>query len=375
MTQNEEAIDVIRKANQVLEETVKIKDMEINSLEEVVKQDKEDAAKYKKEAEGELKQKNDMIRSLEEMLGVWDNARPQEINEQEAESEVDIQNEWVSTEARLHNTPIVKCTKCNFKTNDSIKMLGHLTKHKGYKCSKCEKSEKTQGDLNYHMQIKHRPDLHTCNKCQKQFQAKNALKQHMNSQHPNNPPVGHPNWASERNNAQSLDYCCNQCGSMFEDVRQLNEHKRTNHEGQSFNGFKIVKQSCHFYRQGRCDRNPCRFAHDEQQLKRQQQHQQQQQQQQVQQQQQQQQQIPACTRGQNCRFLEWGTCNYFHPGVGVQQPRKQQNSQQQKPRMQQQQNQQQQLPKMCHFQDRCWNANCGFFHQDFTLTTEFQENY
>ena len=107
MTQNEEAIDVIRKANQVLEETVKIKDMEINSLEEVVKQDKEDAAKYKKEAEGELKQKNDMIRSLEEMLGVWDNARPQEINEQEAESEVDIQNEWVSTEARLHNTPIV----------------------------------------------------------------------------------------------------------------------------------------------------------------------------------------------------------------------------------------------------------------------------
>ena len=139
MIKTEVAIDETRKANQVLEDTVKIKNMEINALEDVVKQDKEDFYKYKKEAEDELKQKNDMIRSLEEMLGVWDNGRSQETNQQEAESEAVIQNEWISEEARRHNTPNINCKKCNFKTNDSIKMLGHMTKHNGYKCSKCEK--------------------------------------------------------------------------------------------------------------------------------------------------------------------------------------------------------------------------------------------
>ena len=56
MIKTEVAIDETRKANQVLEDTVKIKNMEINALEDVVKQDKEDFYKYKKEAEDELKQ-------------------------------------------------------------------------------------------------------------------------------------------------------------------------------------------------------------------------------------------------------------------------------------------------------------------------------
>jgi hypothetical protein len=32
-------------------------------------------------------------------------------------------------------------------------------------------------------------------------------------------------------------------------------------------------------------------------------------------------------------------------------------------------------PKMCHFQQRCWNQACQFTHKDFTMLTEFQENY
>ena len=363
LTKTEEAIHETSEANQVLKETVKIKDMEVNTLEEVVKQDKETFVKYKKEAEDVLKQKNDMIRSLEEMLGVWDNDRPQETNEEEAEVEGSIQNEWISTEARLHNTKIVKCKKCNFKTNDSIKMLGHMTKHQGYQCTKCKKSEKTQGDLNNHMQTVHRPDLHTCTKCQKQFHEKNSLKQHMNSHHPNNPPVGHSQWANKRNQGQGLDYCCNQCGNGFEELKQLNEHRKEEHEGQSFTGFKTIKGPCHFYLEGRCNRNPCKFSHDQQQPKNHQQRQQQRPQQQ-QKQQQQQQQISVCNRGQNCRFLAWGTCNYFHPGVGVQQPRKS-NLQNYK-----------NLPnKKCHFQENCWNTDYAFEHEDFSMRKEFQENY
>ena len=168
-----------------------------------------------------------MIRSLEEQLGVWDEDTSQEPNEDETA----IQSEWITEEVRAHNTPIVKCSKCNWKTNDCVKMLGHMTQHNGYQCDKCTKSLKTQGELNNHIQSDHRPDLHKFDKCQKQFQAKNALKQHMNSQHPNNPPVGHPQWAKDRNIAQGMDYCCNQCGDGFEELKQLKEHRRTMHDG------------------------------------------------------------------------------------------------------------------------------------------------
>ena len=273
-----------------------------------------------------------------------------------------MQNSWISEETRRHNALTVKCKKCNWKTNDSVKMLGHMTSHEGYKCNKCDKTERTQADLNHHIQTEHRPDLHTCNACKKQFQAQNALKQHMNSQHPANPPVGHAQWADDRNKVQDLDYCCNQCGNCFAEQKQLREHKKKDHMGQTFQGFTTVKAQCHFYLQGRCNRNPCKFSHNQQQ----QQHINQQHQQHIQPQQQnhQQQQSPACSRGQKCCFLAWGTCNFFHPGVGVQQPRKMSP-----------QNNMNRPNKKCHFQENCWNTDCAFDHEDFSLRKEFLENY
>ena len=347
-----------RESNQVLDETVKIREMELNAMEEIVKKLRDEIARQQKEAEDKLEEKNAMIRSLEEELGVG--VDDKEDHQTDNEGPSNMQNEWISEETRRHNAPIVKCKKCNFKTNDSVKMLGHMTKHEGYQCNKCDKTERTQGDLNHHIQTEHRPDLYTCTKCNKQFQAKNALKQHMNSQHPANPPVGHAQWADKRNQVQELDYCCNQCGNCFAELKQLREHKKNDHKGQTFQEFTAVKAQCHFYLQGRCNRNPCRFSHNQQQ----QQQQKQQQQKQQQQQQQQQQQTPACSRGQQCRFLAWGTCNFFHPGVGVQQPRQQK---QQRP---------QNLPKKkCHFQENCWNTNCAFEHEDFGMSTDIQENY
>ena len=165
----------------------------------------------------------------------------------------------------------------------------------------------------------------------------------MNTQHQANPPVGHSQWAEERNQGQIMDYCCNRCGSCFEELKQLNEHKKTYHMGQTFNGFKTVRGQCHFYLEGRCNKNPCKFSHGQQQ-----------QQQPEQQQEQQQQRSPACTRGQNCRFLAWGICNFFHPGVGVQQPKVQiQNQNMHK--------------KKCHFQLNCWNPDCAFEHEDLAI--------
>ena len=40
-----------------------------------------------------------------------------------------------------------------------------------------------------------------------------------------------------------------------------------------------------------------------------------------------------------------------------------------------QQNSHQQVKRLCHFQENCWNKNCGFLHKDFRLATQFLENY
>ena len=239
-------------------------------------------------------------------------------------------------------------------------LLGHMTKHDGYVCNKCKKSVKSQGELNDHIQVEHTTELLNCTKCNKQFAAKNALSQHMNSQHPKNPPVGHSQWAQQKNN--SHDYSCTQCNSGFENLHELKEHKRTKHNDQNRNGLVMLDIPCRFFKQGRCNKQLCRFSHKQQNNK---------------------DWVPECTRGQQCQFFAWGSCNFFHKGVEVQQKKKQQNMQQQ----QQQQNRQQQTmqqqnrqhegeeKKRCHFQDRCWNQNCKFMHEDFSLGKRFQENY
>ena len=59
-----------------------------------------------------------MIRSLEEELGVWDTAKDD--SQTDKEGRANVQNEWISEETRRHNAPIIKCKKCNWKTNDSV---------------------------------------------------------------------------------------------------------------------------------------------------------------------------------------------------------------------------------------------------------------
>ena len=314
------------------------------------------------------------IKTLEEQVGTD--------NDDDTEEEFDglivadeLEAEWISLEAQRQNIPPVKCKHCNFSTKSATKMVGHMTRHKKSKCDKCQKQFEDQAKLNMHIKQEHRPDLircnqcnkvfntkvdlsvhiqtdhkhekFTCNTCQKTFTANNALKQHMNSRHPTNSPVGHSQWANERNQANLSDYSCTMCNFVCETLQQLKNHKGQVHIGQSFEGFKTVTRRQHKQHSESTER---------------------------------------CTRGQECRFLAWGSCHFFHPGVGVQkrrtnlnrqQPIEQQNGEQQHNKQQhhvQNQNWQQQS-KMCHFQERCWNQNCQFQHMDFTMRQEFQENY
>ena len=231
-----------------------------------------------------------------------------------------------------------------------------MTRHNGYVCNKCKKSFKTQGDLNSHVQSEHRPDLVKCTKCSKMFKAKNELSQHMQSQHPKNPPVGHSKWAQQKNN--SSDYSCTQCNSGFENLSELRDHKKTMHNGQNSNGIVSSALPCRYHAQGRCNRQQCRFSHEIQQK---------------QQKQNKRDQVPECLRGQQCQFLAWGTCNFYHRGIGVQKPKTQQNRQQSS--QEEHQNSHKISQIKCHFQERCWNQNCRFSHVDFSMRTVFQENY
>ena len=93
-----------KKTNQALEECLKMKDTEIEAMEEIIselkKKAEDDAAKATEQARN--------IRAMEEELGVWDVNEEENENEEEAdkeeEAETELENEWVSVEARRHNT-------------------------------------------------------------------------------------------------------------------------------------------------------------------------------------------------------------------------------------------------------------------------------
>ena len=118
-----------------------MKDTEIEAMNEIItnlkKKAEDDASKAIEQAKN--------IRAMEEELGVWDEG-------EEEEEVTELNNEWISDEARRHNTSQSKCKKCEYKTKNPNMMVGHMTKHYDYECTKCKKRFKTQGDVNVHVQ-------------------------------------------------------------------------------------------------------------------------------------------------------------------------------------------------------------------------------
>ena len=238
-----------------------MRDLQITSLEEIL-------AKKKEEFEDEIKEKNSMIRHLEEDLGVWESIEPQLTATNELLDAREKESEMTSKEAEEGTISVAKCQECNFSTGNATKMKGHMVRHRKYRCDECEEVLKDQAHLTSHVQRLHKPDSNICNKCNKQFKSKNSLKQHMNAQHMEthqvvNPPIGHPQWANSRNETRSLqlDYTCNMCENAFETLKDIREHKSKHHQGQNFEGFEVVAKTCRFFQQGRCNRVRCSFAH------------------------------------------------------------------------------------------------------------------
>ena len=267
---NELNLQEALKQCQILEDAIKIRDMDIKAKAKRLAAMDENEKNINNVVEEQIIS----IKALREELGIPEEDDDLGDNDVQLDDGLtEEETELLTEETRRHNQPQKKCKKCNFSTNNQTIMKGHMTCHREYTCSQCNKNFDTEWNLKNHTNREHKRDLHSCTKCQKQFPSTNSLKQHMNAQHKTVPPVGHPQWALERNAAQTLDYTCNQCNDAFETLKEIREHKITKHKGESFTGFREITKLCHFFKQGRCDINPCRYSH--------QQHQHQQQQQQV----------------------------------------------------------------------------------------------
>ena len=331
----------------------------------------------------------------------------------ELSHDIQIENEtvneevqWLGNDAIRHNRIINKCDKCPYKTTDSNKLKTHREKHTTkFRCETCNEEFFTRQKLNEHIKSHHNKNdtqraaiLNTvsstkmkCRHCDKEFENSASLMQHTKSKHESSVtlPVGHPDRARQQNDAvfecpQCPAQCktrtdlnlhmithsrkgieCQECEEMFETKSDLNHHMRTNH-----NGFQRLRTLCRYFLQGRCTKgNQCKFEHSQrgsnQRQYNQSNHNNQHNQQYNQSQYNQTNFTPQCKRGQMCPFLAQGSCNFFHPGIGVQCPRNGKQSQNRT-----------HTTILCHFQERCQNQDsCKFAHEDFGMRREFLENY
>ena len=154
-----------------------------------------------------------------------------------------------------------------------------------------------------------------------------------------------------------LDYSCVQCGYSFHAQNELKEHTARKHGEYDNQGFQQQIKVCRHFLKNRCLRGQqCKFDHPMT-------------------------QNPhpnplMCKKGRGCAFLARGNCHFYHQGVGVQTSRNHVVNHQMVPQLNSTQNRQPQMSqKQCHFQERCWNDNCRFSHEDFSMNNSFLENY
>ena len=322
------------------------------------------------------------------------------------EMEHQNQIEWLSDEVRNHNIHQYKCEKCDWKTHNKKYLIGHMTRHKSQeeppqllKCDQCGFRTKNNTSLKEHQNSVHtdKGKKFKCNKCEKVFNAHNSLLQHAKTQHEDTDrlPVGHQSWTrqhehskflctecpkefskeadlNEHQNTHIFQIPCNHCEEMFETKQDQSHHIRTTHKNIQ-NKFTRVTRMCRYIQQGRCFKGySCLFSHEYSVNSAPQNvqanwHQ-------------------ACRRGPRCEFLARGICYYSHLGLRGQENRsKEFRGQEQEFRgpeqgfrdhwQEQHVMERQQKSKPCHFQERCWNAECEFSHQDFYKKTEYLENY
>ena len=248
-----------------------------------------------------------------------------EINEQPNDKTVTGQNDDIS---RRNTDQKQKCNSCDYQTSVPRHLQSHKLAHEGqYQCQRgCKKvAFKTVKLLDEHIKLQHSNidvNEYPCDMCDSEFTAQFQLRQHKTKKHANI-------------NVHTSSNCL-YCGQIFTYDEDLKNHLE-NCDG----GFSSVKsKECHYYNRGGCRRgDACRFTHIKQRDER---------------------IYPECRNGPRCRYMASGVCNFFHAGVGIQNPRHQEDPQQS--------SSEQEGRKFCRFLEDCSRVpNCPFLHseQDF----------
>ena len=203
------------------------------------------------------------------------------------------------------------CKECDWKTNVSAHLAGHMIKHrKGqYACQQCHVTTITKQELNDHVEQKHKSndkdEAYECDKCDKIFPSEHSLKQHKTSKHKstNSLPVGHPERAQieNRDELKTLGISCVQCGKRFSNGTEIDRHMEDHINEPRNNVFREPRETkvCRYYRNGFCNKGEtCKFSHkiNKEMVSR----------------------TPRCSWGEDCKFKMQNRCRFFHSGVGVQ---------------------------------------------------------
>ena len=221
-----------------------------------------------------------------------------------------------------------------------------MIKHKAgqYICGVCQSKYQTKQTLNEHESECHKKQTEksTCTVCGQTFANEHSLKQHNTSKHKTSTtlPVGHPDRAKDKNKSKdsyenkSADIACIQCGQRFSTGKEIDEHMQKHKEEETNGKFEEYKESriCRYHKRGVCNKGRlCKFVHNNQERHF----------------------APPCSKGQSCFFLKQNRCNFFHPGVGVQNPRMHSIPQEQTFGQY----------RECRYQNDCWNVEtCPFMH-------------
>ena len=139
-------------------------------------------------------------------------------------------------------------------------------------------------DLDKHIAEAHpkpnKPVSFDCEQCNSKFGALFQLRLHIEKKH-----------------KQLTEYSCNYCGEIFTNNERANEHMGGCHMGFE----KANVKDRFFFRNGHCLKGDlCTFAHNSSKSRR---------------------GTQKCRNGPYCRYLAGGVCSFFHPGIGVQNPK------------------------------------------------------
>ena len=307
--------------------------------------------KDKQDLRFEVENKDNMIRSLNEALGV-DGDEEEHVQDDEQAEEV----EDVPINTSVREVPRVimnksasgnKCTACDksFQTNKDLE--NHMSaKHSQKQCILCDKMCASETELvRHHTQcLQQGINTVTCPKCSNNF-TNFGLRRHKQQCH-----------------GKAPEYECSDCGKTGRSKEEIKKHISDVHSEQRV----ASREVCYHWRRGKCTKGAkCGYSHvghqdrpnssftQEKGTR----------------------MAKACQNGPACQWKERGHCMFYHQGVGVQKPREMFNVQGERQEQDGHWGTRQKSPlrqKMCRHNEKCnRKSTCKFFH---TSSSGFSQN-